>query len=90
MNLIPGSYEAILTHRLQEVLRHGFCEASCRRLFLLFPRPRVLSEPPSRDADANHLEAEPSFASGLVHRLPRCGSLKRRLGLCVTCPVREP
>jgi hypothetical protein len=36
------------------------------------------------------LETEPFFASGLVHRLPRCGSLKRRLGLCVTCPVREP
>jgi hypothetical protein len=36
MNLIPGSYEAMLTHRLQEVLRHGFCEASCRRPCLSF------------------------------------------------------
>jgi hypothetical protein len=36
------------------------------------------------------LEAEPFFASGFVHGVPRCGSLKCRLGLCVTCPVREP
>ena len=78
MNLIPGSYEAILTHRLQEVLRHGFCEAPCRRPRLLLSGPRQLSEPPSRDADADHLETAPSFASGFVHGVPRCSGLKRR------------
>ena len=151
MNLIPGSYEAILTHHLQEALQgldgswsHQLdklesAEAADRLALhlsrviekvlaampsdqrvtagsklvgelivqalqgrreslsgevpsqageLLMQVARRLSEPPSRDADADHLETEPSFASGFVHGVPGRCSLKRRPGLCMTC-LRE-